>query len=445
METRASEPAPGSLPQADVRKLERLSEELRALADASHEFASLTPNLNELLRAVSRRLVGVVCDGCALLLVSADRVWLDVAAVDGTDPQLAADFTKIAGESRIRVGESMTGRVAESGEPVFLAIPSLEAMRPMFRPDIFEIVERSRLSALLALPLVARGTVLGVLNLARVGGETFDEDDRQLARDLADRAALAIDNARLRSELERRVLERTIELEAANQELEAFAYSVSHDLREPLRAIDGFSRALHTDFGHQLDPKGIHYVERVRAGARRMSALIDDLLQLSRVSRVPMKKDPVDLGALSALVCAELRKNAPDRVVETTIEPGLRARGDVRLLRIVLENLLGNAWKFTGNRADARIEVGVERRAEEDVFFVRDNGAGFDMAYRDKLFSPFQRLHRASEFEGTGVGLATVQRILRRHAGRIWGEGEVDRGATFFFTLGGREATGGDP
>jgi light-regulated signal transduction histidine kinase (bacteriophytochrome) len=276
-----------------------------------------------------------------------------------------------------------------------------------------------------------------VLNLARVGKEraTFDEEDRQLARDLADRAALAIDNARLRAELELRVLERTIELEAANQELEAFAYSVSHDLREPLRAIDGFSRALQVDCGHQLDQKGLHYVERVRAGARRMSTLIDDLLQLSRVGRAQMNKAPVDLSALALLVLEELQRNAPERRVVAQVAPGLDALGDARLLRIVVDNLLGNAWKFTSNRAEARINVGRERKGDEDVFFVRDDGAGFDMAYRDKLFSPFQRLHRVSEFDGTGVGLATVQRIVRRHGGRIWAEGRVDEGAVFFFTL----------
>jgi signal transduction histidine kinase len=166
-----------------------------------------------------------------------------------------------------------------------------------------------------------------------------------------------------------------------------------------------------------------------------MSTLIDDLLQLSRVSRAPMQKEPVELGALALLVLEELRRNAPERRVDVEVGKGLGAHGDGRLLRILFDNLLGNAWKFTSGRERARIAVGVERRDGEDVFFVRDNGAGFDMAYRDKLFTPFQRLHRAAEFEGTGIGLVTVQRIVRRHGGRIWGEGRVDEGAVFSFTL----------
>lgn len=440
METRASEPAPGSFPQAEPRKLERLSEHLKILADASHEFASLAQNLNELLRAVTRRLVGTVCDGCGLLLVTADRKWLEPVVVHTSDPRIGEAFKRVTGEQRIKMGESMNGRVAQSGVPMSLNAASIEALRPMIRPDIFALVQESQLSALLLLPLFARGAVVGVLDLGRFGaGRAFDDDERQLAQDLADRAALAIDNATLRVELERRVLERTIELEAANLELEAFAYSVSHDLREPLRAIDGFSRALHTDFGHQLDPKGVHYVERVRAGARRMSTLIDDLLQLSRVSRVPMTKDPVDLSALATLVLEELKKSAPERNVVVHVAPGVSARGDTRLLRIVLDNLLDNAWKFTAKREEAHIAFGRERSAGEEVFFVRDDGAGFDMAYRDKLFSPFQRLHPTAEFDGTGIGLATVQRIVRRHGGRVWGEGRVDEGAVLFFTLAARE------
>ncbi len=226
------------------------------------------------------------------------------------------------------------------------------------------------------------------------------------------------------------------QLEAANAELDAFAYSVSHDLRAPLRSIDGFSQALLEDCGDRLDAAGRDHLQRVRAATQRMGRLIDDLLTLSRVTREPMHRAPVDLSALAAGIAAELSEHEPARRVEWVIAPGVQAVGDRRLLRVALTNLLGNAWKYTARVSRARIEFGCEAAAgTEPVFWVRDNGAGFDMAYADKLFVPFQRLHGAAEFDGTGVGLATVARIVRRHGGRIWAEGEVGRGAAFFFTL----------
>ena len=247
----------------------------------------------------------------------------------------------------------------------------------------------------------------------------------------------------LNLELEQRVLQRTAQLKAANQELEAFAYSVSHDLRAPLRSIDGFSQALLDDCGEQLDAEGQEFLRRVRAATQRMSQLIDDLLCLSRITRGEMVRQPVDLSALAELVAQDLQQNDPQRQVEVLVQPGISAQGDPRLLRVVLENLLGNAWKFTGRCAQARIEFGLESETGKEysnelsgmVYYVRDNGAGFDSAYADKLFGVFQRLHRADEFPGTGIGLATVQRIVHRHGGRVWAEGEEGRGATFFFTL----------
>jgi signal transduction histidine kinase len=226
-----------------------------------------------------------------------------------------------------------------------------------------------------------------------------------------------------------------LELEQANRELEAFSYSVSHDLRAPLRAIDGFSKALLTEHASALDEQGRHYLERVRAGTQRMSALIEDLLNLSRITRVALRRQPVDLTGLAAGVVEELRRRDPSRRVVVEIAQGLSANGDRQLLGIVLENLLGNAWKFTAKRSEARISFGSDASAAGSAFFVRDNGAGFDMAYADKLFSPFQRLHRSSDFEGTGIGLATVQRIVNRHGGRLSASAEVDVGATFCFTL----------
>lgn len=235
--------------------------------------------------------------------------------------------------------------------------------------------------------------------------------------------------------LEERVVERTTQLGAVNQELEAFAYSVSHDLRAPLRAIDGFSLALLEDCADRLDVNGKKYLAHVREAAQQMGALIDDLLNLSRVTRAELHSETVDLSGMARSVVARLRESQPERQVEVSVQDELMVQADPRLLDIALTNLLGNAWKFTGNRAVARIELGVEAAEHPPVYFVRDNGAGFDSKYVEKLFGVFQRLHSAREFEGTGIGLATVQRIVHRHGGRVWAEGEVDRGATFYFTL----------
>jgi signal transduction histidine kinase len=240
---------------------------------------------------------------------------------------------------------------------------------------------------------------------------------------------------KLNVELEQRVAERTVQLEAANKELAAFSYSVSHDLRAPLRGMDGFSRILLEDYSDKLDSTGQEHLQRVRAASQRMAQLIEDLLNLSRLTRSEMRRGPVDLSALVRALGAELQQREPDRPVEFRIEEGLVAEGDERLLRAALENLLRNAWKFTAKKPDAWIAFGREAVDGTRAFFVRDNGAGFDMAYSERLFGAFQRLHSESEFEGTGIGLATVQRIINRHGGRVWAEGEVGRGAVFYFTL----------
>jgi light-regulated signal transduction histidine kinase (bacteriophytochrome) len=237
-----------------------------------------------------------------------------------------------------------------------------------------------------------------------------------------------------RKKAEAELLKQADVLEAANQELEAFSYSVSHDLRAPLRSIDGFSQALLDDYPDKLDEVGKDYLNRVRNASQRMAMLIDDMLDLSRVSRHELRREPLDISAIADSVAQKLMETDKNRSVTFTIEPGLEAEGDNRLVETALDNLIGNAWKYTANRKSAEIEFGSTARNGETVFYVRDNGAGFDMRYASKLFGTFQRLH-GHEFEGTGIGLATVFRIVTRHGGRIWGEGEVDKGATFYFTL----------
>jgi signal transduction histidine kinase len=227
------------------------------------------------------------------------------------------------------------------------------------------------------------------------------------------------------------------EIERVNNELEAFSYSVSHDLRAPLRTIDGFSQALLRTSGSRVDHQGRHYLERIRAATTRMSALIEGLLGLSRISRTPLRREPVDLSELAVEVAEELQRRDPARVVTFDVASGLNATGDRQLIRVVLDNLIGNAWKFTSKRPEARIWVGSETTPGGVAFFVRDNGAGFDMAYAQRLFAPFQRLHQESDFEGTGIGLATVQRIISGHGGRLTATGEVEGGAKFVFTLEG--------
>jgi signal transduction histidine kinase len=281
---------------------------------------------------------------------------------------------------------------------------------------------------------------------AVVGGLDTGADDYLVkpfsARELISRVGTHVEMARVRrtaaetlKELAETRAALLADLKQKNKELEAFSYSVSHDLRAPLRSIAGFSQALLEDCADQLDAKGADYLRRVRAAGQRMGELIDDLLQLSRVGRAELLCRRVDLSEIARTVVSELQKREPERRVAVEIEEGLTVNADGRLMRVALDNLIGNAWKFTANAAQPRVELRSERAGKGPVFFVRDNGAGFDMAHVEKLFRPFQRLHAASEFPGTGIGLATVHRIVDRHGGRVWAKSEVGQGATIYFAI----------
>lgn len=263
------------------------------------------------------------------------------------------------------------------------------------------------------------------------------EANTELTREIRDRQRVEEDMCKVNVDL----LQRTTQLESSNKELEAFSYSVSHDLRAPLRGIDGFSQAVLDDYGDKLDDTGKQYLQRVREASQRMAKLIDAMLNLARLIRAELIFESVDLSAIGRSVVSNLSKADPERQVEIVVADNLRTNADPDLTRVVLENLLGNAWKFSSHEEFARIELGMTYHYSQPVFFVRDNGVGFDMTYADKLFGAFQRLHAMSEFQGIGIGLATVHRIILRHGGRIWADASVGKGATFFFTLeneGGR-------
>jgi PAS domain S-box-containing protein len=407
---------------------------LQVLASTAHEFASSSGEIAPLIDLIAQRMTEIVGEGCAVRLISDDGDWLEPSAsVYHPDPDKRALARQSLGAARQRLGEGLGGRVAQTGVAILIAEANTAQILAGTPPAFRDLVVRMAATSVLTIPLRSRGRTIGAISLWQTQpGRPYTIDDQHLAQDLADRAALAIDNAALVATLEQRVADRTATLEAVNRELESFSYSVSHDLRAPLRAIDGFGKMLLTDYGANLDDRGRHYLSRIRVGTQRMAQLIDDLLDLARIARVSLTATRIDLSAVAGEVVAEIQKRDPGRSVPIHIAPGLAARADARLMAILLDNLLGNAWKFTAKQPGAEIWFGTEAGA----FYVRDTGAGFDMAYADKLFLPFQRLHSDREYDGTGVGLATVHRIVTRHGGKIWADAAVGRGATFYFTLG---------
>lgn len=457
--------------QAAAERARQQAAQLALLAALSRELAEAPFDVHEIGGTIARRIGEHLGDTCVVRLLSDDGQWLDPVGMYHIDAHQQAFMEAQNAAHPNRVDEGLPGLVFKAGETLLLPEITTDAMYDLITPHYAEYLERSSISSALLTPLRARGRVIGTLAVSRVNpGTPFSDSDRALIENIGERLALAFDHARLfareqyaravaqeavsvrdrallelnikhaeiqalNTQLEDRVLERTAALAATNAELEAFSYAVTHDLRAPLRSIDGFSQALLEDFGDALDETGRGYLERVRLASRHMGLLIDDLLSLARVTRSEMRQVAVDLSAMAGDVLTELCARQPERRVEVRIEPGLHAHGDPRLLRVAIVNLIENAWKFTAKTDPARISCGRVARQGQLAYYVQDNGAGFDMTYADKLFNPFQRLHAPSEFEGTGIGLATVQRVIRRHGGAIWAEAAVDQGATFYFTL----------
>ena len=403
---------------ADSSSLLRLYGAQKRLVTAVQDLslAWTLPAIQEVVRHAAREIAGA--DGATFVLRDGDKCYY-------ADEDAIAPLWK---GQRFPMSVCVSGWVMTRGRSVAIRdiyddprVP-VDAYRPTFVKSL--VMVPIRVNA----PIGAIGTYWATQREASA-------EEVGLLQALANTTAVAMENVQVYLELEQRVVLRTRELEAVNHELEAFSYSVSHDLRAPLRAINGFLELYRERVGAIPDEKARHFLDNVQTGAAQMSRLIEDLLRLSRVTQKEVQRTQVDLAAIAREIVARLRAGEPARQVEVVVAESLPVSGDAGLLAVLLENLLANAWKYTGRTEHPRIEVGMARRPDEPpAFFVRDNGAGFDPQRATNLFRPFQRLHAAAEFAGTGIGLATVQRIVHRHGGQIWAEAAVGQGATFYFT-----------
>ena len=409
---------------------------MQALAESAQMFAEASTDLKRLLNVVARRFSDLVGEAANIRLIEGDA--LVPTATAHPDPTVETYLRQFHDQTPLRVGEGISGHVLATGEPYYMPELDLAVLKQRLAPAFYSIFETIGIRGMIVVRLRARGINLGYLSLFRTSAArpAYSREDLLLVQDLADRAALAIDNSRLVDGLEKRVAERTQALEAANRELEAFAFSVSHDLRSPLRAIDGFSQRLEEDFGAVLDDNGRRMLGVIRRKALHMSHLIEELLRLSRLGhRAIHPLAEIDMSEVVETVVAGIRAANPSLVIDLRLGALPPAVGNVELLRQVWTNLLDNAVKYSRRRPISIVEVTGQREGGELRYSVTDNGAGFDPQYAEKLFGVFQRLHTDAEFEGTGVGLALVQRIVTRHGGRVWAEGRPDAGATFGFGL----------
>lgn len=434
-------------PKRARAELVRSNDRMRALTGVSDALASVATTYQTLLDKTARMIADLVGDGCVVMLFSEDGERIVNAANAHRDPAIEQDYRSyLTGVEVSRVADwSIAAKVARTGQPWWGDI-SPSAMVDQADRALRQVVARLSVHSVAVAPIRARDVVIGTLSLLRSQpGHSYTDEDVTLLQDVADRAGLAIENARLYAQLEQRVRERTVELQAANEGLEAFSYSVAHDLRAPLRAMSGFSVVLLEDYADQLGAEGQRYATRIHDAGKHMGQLIEGILHLSSISRTKLRRARVDISDLARVALARLHATEPERHVEIVVEPDLVAHADPRLLEVALTNLLGNAWKFTSKRERARIEFAACADNQTTTYFIRDNGAGFESARAEKLFGAFQRFHAAQDFEGTGIGLATVQRIIRSHDGRIWADSEVDKGATFYFTLDAAGRAGAQP
>jgi signal transduction histidine kinase len=420
---------------------ERHANRLQALAESAQLFAEASTDLARLLGVVARRFSELVGEAVNIRLIEDDA--LVPVATYHPDPESNDYLREFHDGTPLKLGEGISGQVIATGEPYFMPDLDIEGLKKRIAPRFVSVFEKIGITGMIVVRLRARGVNLGYLSLFRTSKSrpAYTRDDLHLVQDLAERAALAIDVSRLVDGLERRVAERTHELEIANRELEAFVFSVSHDLRAPLRVIDGFSRILEEDHGPKLGGDAITSLGAIRRNAQRMDQLIEALLRLSRLGhRAIQPLVHVDMRDLVENVVTGLRAAHGALAIELTVGEMPTAVGNVDLLRQVWVNLLDNAVKYSRRRAVVKIEVAGSRENGEVRYTVTDHGAGFDPKYADKLFGVFQRLHSDKEFEGTGVGLALLQRIVARHGGRVWAEGRPDAGAAFGFALPERRA-----